>query len=230
MSKTIKQIADELGVSKQAVQKRLSREPLYTRIQPHVYTQNGVKYIEAVGEKLIKSAFSKTGVDKPDNLSIDTGIDKNGTLSIDKSGLSIDMGIDKADLYTPMIEVLQATIDTLQGQLVIKDEQIRGQQAQIEQLTAALQQQTSALESTTAALTAAQALHAADKQALILMEDKEKQSDPFYSDENMERLQHSAEQMERTGEPVHSERKLSFWERRAAKKAEKKARKENKNG
>ena len=211
MSKTIKQIADELGVSKQAVQKRLSREPLYTRIQPHVYTQNGVKYIEAVGEKLIKSAFSKTGVDKPDNLSIDTGI-------------------DKSDLYTPMIEVLQATIDTLQGQLVIKDEQIRGQQAQIEQLTAALQQQTSALESTTAALTAAQALHAADKQALILMEDKEKQSDPFYSDENMERLQHSAEQMERTGEPVHSERKLSFWERRAAKKAEKKARKENKNG
>lgn len=223
MSKTIKQIADEIGVSKQAVQKRLAREPLYTSIQPYVYTQNGVKYIEVVGENLIKSAFSKTGIDKTDNLSIDTGIDKNGTLSIDKPDLSIP-------LYTPIIETLQATIDTLQGQLVIKDEQIRGQQAQIEQLTAALQQQTSALESTTAALTAAQALHAADKKALILMEDKEKQSDPFYSDENMERLQHSAEQMERTGEPVHSERKLSFWERRAAKKAEKKARKENKNG
>ena len=180
MSKTIKQIADELGVSKQAVQKRLSREPLYTSIQPYVYTQDGVKYIDAVCENLIKSAFSKTG------------IDKNSTLSIDKSGLSID----KSDLYTPMIEVLQATIDTLQRQLATKDEQIRGQQAQIEQLTAALQQQTSALESTTAALTAAQALHAADKKTLMLMEDRE------------------------------NERKLSFWERRAAKKAEKKAQKE----
>lgn len=173
MSKTIKQIADELGVSKQAVQKRLSREPLYTSIQPYVYTQNGVKYIEAVGENLIKSAFSKTG------------IDKNGALSIDKS-----------DLYTPMIEVLQATIDTLQGQLVTKDEQIRGQQAQIEQLTAALQQQTSALESTTAALTAAQALHAADKKALIFFENTE------------------------------HEPKMSFWKRFAAKRAEKKSRKD----
>ncbi len=182
MSKTIKQIADELGVSKQAVQKRLSREPLYTSIQPYVYTQDGVKYIDVVGENLIKSAFSKTGIDKTDNLSIDMAIDKNSTLSIDKS-----------DLYTPMIEVLQATIDTLQGQLATKDEQIRGQQAQIEQLTAALQQQTSALESTTAALTAAQALHAADKKTLMLIEDKA------------------------------NERKLSFWERRAAKKAEKKA-------
>ena len=185
MSKTIKQIADELGVSKQAVQKRLSREPLYTSIQPYVYTQDGVKYIDVVGENLIKSAFSKTGIDKTDNLSIDMGIDKNSTLSI-----------DKANLYTPMIEVLQATIDTLQGQLATKDEQIRGQQAQIEQLTAALQQQTSALESTTAALTAAQALHAADKKLLMLMENKE------------------------------NDRKMSFWERRAAKKAEKKAQKE----
>lgn len=171
MSKTIKQIADELGVSKQAVQKRLSREPLYTSIQPYVYTQNGVKYIEVVGENLIKSAFCKTGID---------------TMSI--------------PLYTPIIETLQATINTLQGQLntkdkqlAAKDEQIRRQQEQIEQLTSALQQQTSALESITAALTAAQALHAADKKALMLMEDRE------------------------------SEHKLSFWERRAAKKAKKKA-------
>ena len=178
MSKTIKQIADELGVSKQAVQKRLSREPLYTSVAPYISTIDGVKYIDVVGENLVKSAFSKSG------------IDRNDDLSIDKSGLSID----KNNEFTPIIEVLQATIDTLKGQLDAKDEQIRGQQAQIEQLTAALQQQTSALESTTAALTAAQALHAADKKTLMLIEDKE--------------------------------RKLSFWERRAAKKAEKKARKE----
>lgn len=179
MSKTIKQIADELGVSKQSVQKRLSREPLYTSIQPYVYTQNGVKYIEVVGENLIKSAFYKTGIDT-------MSIDKNDHLSI--------------PLYTPIIETLQATIDTLQEQLntkdkqlAAKDEQIRRQQEQIQQLTSALQKQTSALESITAALTVAQALHAADKKALMLMEDRE------------------------------SEHKLSFWERRAAKKAKKKA-------
>lgn len=185
MSKTIKQIADELGVSKQAVQKRLSREPLYTSVAPYISTIGGVKYIEVVGENLVKSAFSKSGID---NVSID-----KKSLSIDRND---DLSIDKNNEFTPIIEVLQATIDTLKGQLDAKDEQIRGQQAQIEQLTAALQQQTSALESTTAALTAAQALHAADKKTLMLIEDKE------------------------------NERKLSFWERRAAKKAEKKARKE----
>lgn len=178
MSKTIKQIADELGVSKQAVQKRLSREPLYTSIQPYVYTQDGVKYIDVVGENLIKSAFSKAGIDKPDNLSIDTGI-------------------DKSDLYTPMIEVLQATIDTLQGQLATKDEQIRAQQEQIISLQTELERerQHAREQSDKFAVLAdqAQQLNAADKKTLMLIEDKE------------------------------SERKLSFWERRAAKKAEKKA-------
>ena len=77
----------------------------------------------------------------------------------------------------------------MQAQLTAKDEQIS-------QLTAALQQQTSALESTTAALTAAQALHAADKRSLMLLEDK------------------------------GNEHRLSFWERRAAKKAARKAQKE----
>ena len=193
MSKTIKQIADELGVSKQSVQKRLSREPLYTSIQPYVYTQNGVKYIKVVGENLIKSAFSKSGIDKADNLSIDMGIDKNSTLSIDKPDLSIP-------LYTPIIETLQATIDTLQGQLSAKDEQIRAQQEQITALQAELERerQHAREQSDKFAVLAdqAQQLNAADKKTLMLIEGKE------------------------------SERKLSFWERRAAKKAEKKARKE----
>lgn len=171
MSKTIKQLAVELGVSKQAVQKRISREPLCTSIQPYIYTKEGTKYITEDGENIIKSAFSKSGID---------------TVSMDKSIYK------STDMYTPIIEVLQSTIDTLQEQLATKDEQIRGQQAQIEQLTAALQQQTSALESTSAALTAAQALHAADKQAVMLLEDQE------------------------------NGRKLSFWERFATKKSGKK--------
>lgn len=158
MSKTIKQIADELGVSKQAVQKRLSREPLYTSVAPYISTVSGVKYIEVVGEKIIKSAFSKSGVD---------------SLSIDKS----DLYIDKSDLYTPIIEMLQVTIDTLQGQLVTKDEQIKGQQEQIMSLEAELERerQHAREQSDKFAVLAdqAQQLNAADKKTLMLIEGKE---------------------------------------------------------
>ena len=225
MSKTIKQLAEELGVSKQAIQKRLTREPLRSSVAPYISTVGGTKYIEVVGENLIKSAFQRasldaapidTGIDKT-AAPIDTGIDKTAAsidTGIDKTAASIDTGIDKTAASTPLsigetgefasiIAVLQDTINALQKQMDTKDEQISSQQdllaakdEQIGQLTAALQQQTSALESTTAALTAAQALHAADKRSLMLLEDKE------------------------------NERKLSFWERRAAKKAAKKARKE----
>lgn len=59
MSKTVKQIADELGVSKQAVhQKRKSKE-LSTALQPFTSTVDGVIYISVDGENLIKQAFLK---------------------------------------------------------------------------------------------------------------------------------------------------------------------------
>lgn len=168
MSKTIKQIADELGVSKQAVSKCIDNLGLRSTL-----TKNGNFFVVSNSqEKAIKRVF----------LSHKTS-NQNANQNANQSPTELAV----------VIEVLQTTIDTLQGQLAAKDEQIRRQQEQIEQLTSALQQQTSALESITAALTAAQALHAADKKALMLMEDRE------------------------------SEHKLSFWERRAAKKAKKKA-------
>lgn len=55
--KTIKQIADEIGVSKQAIQKRISHEPLYTNIKPFLSTVGGIRYIDVGGENLIKSAY-----------------------------------------------------------------------------------------------------------------------------------------------------------------------------
>jgi hypothetical protein len=200
MSKTIKQLAEELGVSKQAIQKRLTREPLRSSVAPYISTVGGTKYIEVVGENLIKSAFQHTSLDTS---SIDAGIDKTAASTPSSIPVSTPLSIGETGEFASIITVLQDTINALQKQMDTKDEQISSQQdllaakdEQIGQLTAALQQQTSALESTTAALTAAQALHAADKRSLMLLEDKE------------------------------NERKLSFWERRAAKKAAKKARKE----
>lgn len=56
--KTIKQIADELGVSKQTVYKRYKGK-LHTVVAPYVYTEQGVLYVLEQGETLIKSDFSE---------------------------------------------------------------------------------------------------------------------------------------------------------------------------
>ena len=180
MSKTIKQIADELGVSKPTISKVISDLGIY----PH---KVGNRFELTDDDTiLIKTQISQIGeTEKSQKSKSETEKSQNET---EKSLIS---------LLETQISLLQEQLNVKDTQLATKDEQIRVQQSQIKQLTEALQQQTSALENTTAALTAAQALHAADKKALLLIEDKE------------------------------NERKLSFWERRAAKKAEKKARKES---
>lgn len=70
MMKTIKQIADEIGVSKQAVHQKRRKEPLSTSLQPFTTTVDGVVYISVDGEKLIKQAFEgKASVKLNDKLS-----------------------------------------------------------------------------------------------------------------------------------------------------------------
>ena len=143
MSKTIKQIADELGVSKQAIQKRLSREPLLSSVAPYISTIGGTKYIAVDGENLIKSAFGKNGMDSTsidmsiDNsdTSIDKSIDKKTTSipeSIDKNESSIPESIDKSDLSIAVIETFNNAISALQKQLEIKDSQIENLYKQLE--------------------------------------------------------------------------------------------------
>lgn len=144
--KTIKQIADEIGVSKQAVQKRISREPLYTCIHPFVYTSNGTKYIAESGVLLILSAF---GIDKPTTLSIDTSIDKTEdvyTLSIDKtenvySDVYTDVHSTDSKIDSDIIKLLNDNITILQKQLDIKDKQIDDLNNRLEEVTAALTQE-----------------------------------------------------------------------------------------
>ena len=57
--KTIRQIADEIGVSKQAVYKRYKGK-LHTVCAPYAHTEQGVLYIEEQGETLIKQDFLHT--------------------------------------------------------------------------------------------------------------------------------------------------------------------------
>ena len=129
--KTIRQIADEIGVSKQAVYKRYKGK-LHTVCAPYAHTEQGVLYLSEQAETLIKQDFLKD--DRSDGAHTDTHTERsNGAVSEQSQENSV-------------VAVLQATIDTLQGQLEVKDRQI-------EKLTEALV----AAQKTAAA---AQALHA----------------------------------------------------------------------
>lgn len=146
--KTIREIADEIGVSKQAVFKKIKREPLSTSLQGLTSTVDGRLTVSVDGEKLIKQAFS-AGTPSTNYQPVDGVVDGQ-----------VDGPVDG------MIAVLQATIDTLQGQLEVKDRQIEQQTQTITRLSDALvsAQQTAA---------AAQALHAGTLQQRFLLNENE---------------------------------------------------------
>lgn len=179
MSKTIKQIADELGVSKTAIRKRFTDDfkSEYVETNP-----DGSFQVTDEGCKLLAESLRKP-LQTPQTKFAETS---------ENQGLR-----DVVDTQKEMIVLLN-------GQLVAKDEQIKALQEQVTSLQVELERerQHSRTQSDKLAVLAdqAQQLHAADKKNLMIIDDKEK------------------------------ERKLSFWERRSAKKAEKKSRKENDNG
>lgn len=165
MSKSIKQIADEIGVSKQAIFKKIKREPLSTSLQQFISTVDGRLMVSVDGEKIIKQAFYSADTANKDEvceqtkqtlknevddnqLTVDAEVHDNQPSTINQvQDLKISQDIEN------IITVLENTIETLKNQLEIKD-------AQIEKLTDALvaAQQTAA---------AAQALHAGTMQQQI---------------------------------------------------------------
>ena len=140
--KTIRQIADEIGVSKQAVYKRYKGK-LHTVCAPYTHTEQGVLYLSEQAETLIKQDFLK------DDRSNGAHTDTHTECSIG--------AVPEQSQEAGVVAVLQATIDTLQGQLEVKDRQI-------EKLTEAL----AAAQQTAAA---AQALHAGTIQQQLITEE-----------------------------------------------------------
>ena len=136
--KTIRQIADELGVSKQAVFKKIKNEPLSTSLQGLMGMVDGRLTVSVDGEKLIKQAFSEGW----------------RQCVVDDSSTKVDGASTNPSLISDgVVSVLQTTIDTLQEQLAVKDRQIEQQAQTITQLT-------EALSAAQQAVSAAQALHA----------------------------------------------------------------------
>ena len=134
MAKTIKQIADEIGVSKQAVYKRYKGK-LHTVCAPYAHTVQGVLYLSEQAETLIKQDFLQNDC-------------SNGAHTERSIG-----AVQEQSQEAGVVAVLQATIDTLQGQLSVKDQQI-------EELNARLAEVSSALLAAQKTAAAAQALHA----------------------------------------------------------------------
>ena len=139
--KTIRQIADEIGVSKTAVNKQIANLGLRSGLR-----KNGNQFaIDEHQEALIKQAFSEKSQTEIENQSQTKTQTENHEVG-------------------DLVCVLQATIDTLQGQLEVKDRQI----AKLTEALVAAQQ--------TAA--AAQALHAGTmKQQLVAGEGEELQQE-----------------------------------------------------
>ena len=146
--KTIRQIADEIGVSKTAVNKQIANLGLRSGLR-----KNGNQFaIDEHQEALIKEAFSEKSQTEIENQSQNKTQTENHEVG-------------------DLVCVLQATIDTLQGQLEVKDRQIEQQAQTITRLTDAL----AAAQQTAVA---AQALHAGTiQQQLVAGEGEELQQE-----------------------------------------------------
>ena len=155
MAKTIKQIADEIGVSKQTVYKRYKGK-LYTVCAPYAHTEQGVLYIEEQGETLIKQDF----------LQKECSIGAHTYAPTERSNGAVLEQSENAGV----VAVLQTTIDTLQGQLAIKDKQI-------EELNARLAEVSSALVAAQQTAQAAQALHAGTIQQQLTSGEDQREED-----------------------------------------------------
>ena len=136
--KTIRQIANEIGVSKQAIFKKMKCEPLSTSLQGLTTTVDGKLMVSVDGEKLIKQAFFK---DEPsiNHQPVDGGWRQpvDGRLTVSVGGEDpgdeafLECARQKEDAF---LTVLESTIDALKNQLAAKDKQIEDMQKQVDRL------------------------------------------------------------------------------------------------
>lgn len=126
--KTVSEIAREIGISRQALYKRIKAEPLSTSLQSFTSKVDGILYISADGEKLIVSACCSSRreqchVNHNDNVDskVDSGVDTK-----------VDSGQEL------LLNQMASEIDFLRKQIDVKDRQLSDKDKQIEQLSESL--------------------------------------------------------------------------------------------
>lgn len=177
MAKTIKEIAEEIGVSKQAVFKKIKQVPLSTEIEKFISTVDGKKLVSVDGENLIKQAFQRK--QKTANVNVDAkddGKDDGKMFTVgSNAGNTVD-GIPYAsqERENTLVATFQTAIDALTSQLEAKDQQLAAKDRQLEEKDKQLERQTKTIEELATSLAvaqhtaqAAQALHAGTIQRQI---------------------------------------------------------------
>lgn len=173
MAKTIKEIAEELGVSKQAVFKKIKQVPLSTEIEKFISTVDGKKLVSVDGENLIKQAFQRK--QKTANVNVDAKDDGKMFTVGGNAGNTVD-GIPFAsqERENTLVATFQTAIDALTSQLEAKDQQLAAKDRQLEEKDKQLERQTKTIEELATSLAvaqhtaqAAQALHAGTIQRQI---------------------------------------------------------------
>jgi hypothetical protein len=119
MSKTIKEIAEEIGVSKQAIFKRMKRQPLSTSLQGLTTTVDGRLTVSVDGEKLIKQAFMRSEPSTTVN-----------QLMEEVDGL-VDAPSTKPEEKTAEVDDQNALYEILKMELQAKNEQIAALQMEL---------------------------------------------------------------------------------------------------
>lgn len=166
MAKTIKEIAEEIGVSKQAVFKKIKQEPLSTEIEKFISTVDGKKLVNVDGENLIKQAFHRKQKTVDVNFDVKDG-GKRFTVG-GNDGNTVD-GIPSAnqERENMLAAVFQTAINALTIQLEEKDRQLAEKDKQLERQTKTIEELATSLAVAQHTAQAAQALHAGTLQRQI---------------------------------------------------------------
>ena len=162
--KTIRQIADEIGVTRQAIYKKFKlHSAIANNIKAYSFTVDRVKYYTTEGEKIIKSLFTNNYDVPQETADVSTEqftSDNLTTAQVDRLTHQL------TDIFSAQLTAKDKQIEEKDRQLSEKDLQLAEKDKQI----ALLMEQTNNL---TQALQAAQALAAADKRQLLLQAGKQ---------------------------------------------------------
>ena len=159
MQMTIRQLANELGVSKTTINKIISGLGVQHTIQ-----KIGNKYLLSETQILqIKMQLAQNEKSKTENLKSQTDDQKSKTENLKSQ--TDDQKSKAKNLKSQtdnqnLISILEKQLAVLNEQLAIKDEQIVGYREQIKFYQEQILMLTQSLHDATTALTAAQALHA----------------------------------------------------------------------
>lgn len=166
MAKTIKEIAEEIGVSKQAVFKKIKQEPLSTEIEKFISTVDGKKLVSVDGENLIKQAFHR----KQKKVDVNFDVKDGGKrFAVDDNAENIVDGIPSAnqEQENTLAAAFQTAINALTSQLEEKDRQLAEKDKQLERQTKTIEELATSLAVAQQTAQAAQALHAGTLQRQI---------------------------------------------------------------